>query len=166
MSDEIQNSLRAELIEQTVRKYADMIFRLAYQNLKNYSDAEDILQEVSVALITKNAPLGDPEHLRSWIVRVTLNKCKDFHKAFWRRNTEPIDDHLELIAPEQQEVLEELFSLPDNYRLIIYLYYYEAFTISEIADLLGKSPNTVSSSLQRARKKLKKLLTEGGFKYE
>ncbi|MBR1731405.1 MAG: sigma-70 family RNA polymerase sigma factor, partial [Ruminococcus sp.] len=122
-------------------------------------------QEVSVALVTKNAPLGDEAHTKHWLIRTTLNKCRDFHKSYYRRNTEPLDQHLDIEAPERNEILEEIFKLPKNYSTIIYLYYYEGYSIAEIAEILGKNPNTVSSSLQRARKRLKNLLEEGGFNY-
>lgn len=159
-------SSKAELIEQAIRQYADMIIRIAYQNTKSYSDAEDILQEVSIALVTSNAPLDDDKHLKHWLVRVTINKCHDLHRSYWRRNTESIDDHLDLVAPEHEEVLDEVCELPENYRTIIYLYYYENFSIAEIAEALGKSPNTISTWLRRGRKRLKGLLVEGGFQYE
>lgn len=157
---------RLELVKNTVRQYSALIFRIAYQNLRNYHDAEDIMQEVGLYLLTGNPPLDNSEHLKCWIIKVTLNKCKDMRKAAWRTRTEPIDDYLNLQAPETREVMEELRQLPENYRNIIYLYYYEAFTIAEIAAILGKSPNTVGSWLQRARKKLKKLLKEGGYSDE
>ncbi len=155
-----------ELIEKTIRQYADMIIRIAYQNTKSYSDAEDILQEVSVALVTSKAPLGDDTHLKHWLIRVTVNKCHDLHKSYWRRNVEPIDDHPNLVSPEHEEVLEEVFRLPENYRNTIYLYYYENFSIAEIAETLDRSPNTISTWLRRGRKKLKEFLVEGGFQYE
>ena len=70
-------------IEKVIMRYADMIFRIAYQNLKSRADAEDIFQEVCVALLTKDAPLDDEKHLKHWIIRVTINKCNNFHKSFW-----------------------------------------------------------------------------------
>ncbi|MEE0060072.1 MAG: sigma-70 family RNA polymerase sigma factor, partial [Acutalibacteraceae bacterium] len=84
-----------------------------------------------------------------------------FNKSVWQSRTESIDEHSNLIAPETNMVLEELYKLPENYRNVIYLYYYEEYTIPEIADILGKSQNTISAQLQRARKKLKKILDEG-----
>ena len=75
--------------------------------------------------------------------------------------SEPLEEYTHLEAPEHREVMEELWLLPKDSRNIIYLYYYESYTIAEIARILGKNPNTVSSKLQRARKKLKALLTEG-----
>ncbi|WP_405354415.1 RNA polymerase sigma factor [Ruminococcus sp.] len=149
-------------IEKVIMRYADMIFRIAYQNLKSRADAEDIFQEVCVALLTKDAPLDDEKHLKHWIIRVTINKCNNFHKSFWRNKVEPIDQYTELIQPETKSVMEELWQLPKNYRNVIYLYYYEEYSIAEIARILGKNQNTVSSQLQRARAKLGKILSEGG----
>ena len=153
-TDNISIEEKRRLIERTVRKYSDFIFRLAYQNLKNRFDAEDILQEVSTALVTSNAPLNDEAHLKSWLVTVTINKCKNFKRDRSRRKTLPLDECLTLEAPKAEKVMEELWQLPEKYRNVIYLYYYESFKISEIAEMLGKSPNTVSSWLRRSRRAL------------
>ncbi len=157
---------RSALIEQTIRTYADMIYRIAYQNTGSYDDAEDILQEVSIALVTKNAPLHDEEYLKRWLIRVTINKCRDLYRHQQRNKTESLEDHLDTPATAKKEVWEELFRLPEKQRTVLYLYYYESFTLQEIADLLKKSINTVSSDLQRARKKLKTILMEEGFGHE
>ena len=77
------HSVPKNKIEQVIVKYADMIFRIAYQNLKSKADAEDIFQEVCVTLLTKNPPLDDEKHLKYWLIRVTINKCNNFHKSFW-----------------------------------------------------------------------------------
>lgn len=163
MSNNGTENNRNALIEKTIRHHAEMIYRIAFQSLHNRADAEDVLQEVSIALVTKNAPLESEAHIKHWLIKTTLNKCRDLHKSFYRRGTEPLDEHTDIEAPEHKEVLEELFKLPRDYGVIIYLYYYEKYTIAEIGEILGKSPNTVSSSLQRARKKLKNLLLEGGY---
>lgn len=148
--------------EKIVRQYADMIYRIALQNLKNPTDAQDIFQEVCMALLTKNAPLDDDAHIKNWLIRVTINKCTNFSKSLWQSRTESIDDHIDLPAPETQLVMEELGQLPAHYRNIIYLYYYEEYTIPEIAEILGKSKNTINSQLRRARRKLRKILEERG----
>ncbi|MBQ9673703.1 MAG: sigma-70 family RNA polymerase sigma factor [Ruminococcus sp.] len=157
------NSFGTETAEQIIKEYADMIYRIALHNLKNTADADDILQEVCIALITKNPPVDDKNHLKHWLIRVTINKCNSFHRSIWQSKRECIDDYTHLEAPQQQTVIDEVRQLPKNYRNIIYLYYYESYTIAEIAEILNKSPNTISSGLQRARKKLKKLLIEGGY---
>ena len=151
-----------EKAEEILKQYADMIYRIAFQNLRNTSDAEDIFQEVCIALLTKNAPVYDEVHIKHWLIRVTINKCNNFNKSVWQSRTESISDHTDLIAPETQLVMCELAKLPKHYRNVIYLYYYEEYTIPEIAEILGKSKNTISAQLQRARKKLKKILEEGG----
>ncbi|MEE0060227.1 MAG: sigma-70 family RNA polymerase sigma factor [Acutalibacteraceae bacterium] len=150
-----------ERAEEIIKQHADMVYRIAVQNVKNPNDAQDIFQEVCMALLTKNAPLFDELHIKNWLIRVTINKCNNFNKSVWQSRTESIDEHSNLIAPETDMVLDELYKLPKNYRNVIYLYYYEEYTIPEIADILGKSKNTISAQLQRARKKLKKILDEG-----
>ena len=111
-------------------------------------------------LVTKNAPLNDKEYLKRWLIKVTVNKCHDLYRHKKRTQTEPLDDYINTPSQEKDNVLEEIFGLPEKYRTVIYLYYYENFTLQEIADTLGKKLNTISSDLQRARKKLKKILTE------
>ncbi len=144
-------------IEQVIVKYADMIFRIAYQNLKSKADAEDIFQEVCVTLLTKNPPLDDEKHLKYWLIRVTINKCNNFHKSFWHNKIESIDKYTELEQPQTKAVMEEIWQLPKQYRNVIYLYYYEDYSIAEIARIMDKKvKNTISSQLQRARKRLGK----------
>lgn len=153
-------------LDTTLRNYSKLIFRMAYQNLCNYHDAEDILQEVGLYLMKGNPPTNDETHLKRWIIKVTVNKCRDMKKAGWRTKNAPIDDYTNLQAPETQRVMEEVWKLPDNSRNIIYLYYYENYTISEIAEVLEKNPNTIGSQLRRARKKLKDFLIKGGYEVE
>ena len=155
------SKLGTEEAEQIIRQYSDMIYRIAVHNLSNIADAEDILQDVCISLLTKCPKQRDSEHLKAWLIRVTINKCNSLHRLAWRRRRESLEDYTHLEAPGQSEIMEEIRQLPKDYRNIIYLYYYESYTIAEIAKILGKNSNTVSSYLQRARKKLKALLTEG-----
>ena len=150
-----------EKAEAVFRRYADMIYRVALHNVKNPADAEDILQEVCLTLMTKSSPVEE-EHLKRWLIRVTINKCRDLARSGKLRSFEDIDNYTHLQAEEPQRVLEELWELPENYRNIIYLYYYESYTVSEIAGILRLNINTVKTGLQRGRKRLKKLLTEEG----
>lgn len=148
-----------EKAEAVFRRYADMIYRVALHNLDDPADADDILQEVCLVLLTKKLP-EEEEHLKSWLIRVTINKCRDLSRSFWRRNRKSIDDYEDLEAEKPPEIMAELQSLSESYRNIIYLYYYEEYTVSEIAQLLRMNVNTVKSGLRRARDQLKKLLTE------
>lgn len=150
---------RKQRLEEVIRTYADMIYRLAYQNTKSRADADDIFQEVCLCLLTKNPPLDNPEHLKFWLVRVTLNKCNSLHKSAWRTRTQALDETL-VREDESREVLDMVLRLPKHYRNAIYLHYYEGYGVAEIGRLLGKSPNTVASWLMRGRKRLKGLLTD------
>ena len=158
MSDTVDNKSRAELL---IRKHADMIYRIALQNLKNPDDASDIFQEVCLSLLTKNAPLYDDVHIKHWLIRVTINKCKNFKNTVWQSRTEPLDFKMQGEVTQDNSALELIQTLPKNYRNVVYLYYFEEYTVPEIAEILGASKNTVNSQLQRARKKLRKILEEG-----
>ena len=150
-----------EETERIIRQYADMIYRIAVHHTGSQADAEDILQDVCVELLTRCPCHGDPEHLKAWLIRVTVNQCRSLHRLAWRRKCEPLEDHRDLAQPEDVSVMEEIRQLPETMRDIIYLYYYEEYTIAEIAEILRKNPNTVSSALQRARRRLRDLLQEG-----
>lgn len=155
-----------QVFEQLVDEYSDMIYRIAYQNLRSSYDAEDIMQDVFLSLLKSNAEFSDSAHIKAWLIKVTVNKCIDFKKSARNRTTVTLDEQSAHYDSEEQGVMDEIFRLPEEERNIIYLYYYEGYTISEIAQILGKKQNTVSSKLQRARKKLKALLTKGGYYYE
>lgn len=155
-------SCKNKRAEQIIREHADMVYRIALQNLKNEADAQDVFQEVCLSILTKNAPLYDDVHIKHWLIRVTINKCKNFKKSLWQQKTEAIADYLPSgEVDDESQVLELIYSLPKKYRNVIYLYYYEEYTVPEIAEILGESKNTVNSRLQRARKRLKKILEEG-----
>ena len=155
----MEHKIGTEQAEAVFRRYADMIYRIALHNLRDPADAEDILQEVCLAIMTKRVP-EDEEHLKRWLIRVTVNKCRDLSRSFWRRNRESIDDYEHLEADKPPEIMEELQQLPENYRNIIYLYYYEEYTVSETADILKMNVNTVKSGLKRAREQLRRYLTD------
>lgn len=155
----------AEQIEEAVRQHAKMIFTLAYHHTGSRHDADDIFQEVCLTLVRdNNAPLSDGQHLKSYLIRVTVNKCKDFHKSAWRKRTEPLDDHIGDLSPQSESIIEEVMRLKPFYRSVIYLYYYQEYSVKEIAELLGKKENTVSSALRRARLKLKEILSEEEYR--
>lgn len=153
----------SEQIEKIIRQYSNMIFRLAYQSLNNYHDAQDIMQEVGVALVTGDAPLNNENHLRNWLAKVTLNKCRNLKKSAYRRKTAPLTEELPYEASNAFEVFEELKKLPENQRNVLYLYFYEQFTIDEIAVILSKSRNTIASRLRRGKANLRQILKEGGY---
>lgn len=151
--------------ERLVNTYSDLILRLSYTWLKSTQDGEDICQTVLLKLLTEGRTFESPEHEKAWVVRTAINACKDELRAF-RRKTVPLDAVPEAPAPEppRSGVLETVAALPGKYREAIYLFYYEGYSIGEIAALTGRSEAAVSAHLSRGRKKLRELL--GGRKYE
>jgi len=149
-----------DFIQNMVMQYADMVMRIAFQNTGNQADAEDVAQEVFLKLMRRPA-LNDEAHAKAWLIRVTVNQCRDLKKSFWQRQTVPLSGQWREPQPEAREVFAELAKLPRDYRNVIYLYYYEDYTVPEIAKILGRKENTVSSWLTRARKRLKQILEEG-----
>lgn len=145
-----------EFFQRVIEQYSNMIVRIAFQKLRSQDEAEDILQEVLIKLLEHNLEFENERHLKAWLIRVTVNLCKNSLKSSWYRKRVPFNENSSnSFITEDIDVLEELFLLSPKYRTVIYLYYYEEYTLQEIADILGKSVNTVSSQLQRARKKLK-----------
>ena len=112
----ISRKQRAEVI---IRQYADMIYRIALHNLKNPSDADDIFQEVALSLLTKNAPLFDDAHIKNWLIRVTINKCKNFRKSLWQSRTEPLSLQTDKAVEDDNSLLEIIAVLPVKDRNII-----------------------------------------------
>ncbi|NLW78492.1 MAG: sigma-70 family RNA polymerase sigma factor [Ruminococcaceae bacterium] len=152
--------MAAACIPAVVEQYSDMVLRIAYQNMQSRADAEDVAQDVFLRLLGQPA-FADETHLKAWLIRVTINRCKDVLKSAWRRKTVPIEQDWPTMDNPDHAIMEELFQLKPDERDILYLFYYEKYTIAEIAQMLGKNLNTVNSRLSRARKKLRDILTEG-----
>lgn len=147
-------------IEDVIQVYSDTLLRVAFHNLKSIADSEDIVQEVFIKLINSKKAYISDEHLKAWLIRVTINLTKDFFRSSWHRKVVPINEDMDFLAPEEKDVMEEIFQLKKDERNIIYLYYYEGYKIEEIAEIMRKSTNTISSKMQRARKKLKTIIIE------
>ena len=152
-------------IEEIVDKYSNMIMQIAYQNVFNKSEAEDITQEVFIKMMKNIEKFNDEEYMKAWLIRVTINLSKDYNKSFWNRNTTGIDENLKIFGEEYQDIFKEISKLKPKYRNVIYLYYYQGYKIKEIAQILSMNQNTVSSCLTRAREDLKEVLDEGGEVY-
>ena len=155
-----------EQAERLANAYADMILRLSYTYLKNTYDAQDICQTVFVKLLSEPRDFESAEHERASVLRMASNACKDLLKSSWRKRTCGLDTVLEVPAPEAEEggVLAAVNELPDNYRTVIYLHYYEGYQASEIGKILGVPTATIHTRLARGRARLKELL--GGTDYE
>ncbi len=148
-------------ISSAVDRYSDMVYRAAYHALCDRSYAEDITQEVFLKLMQALPDFESDEHEKAWLLRVTLNMCKTYNRKIYSHPTEELSENL---SEEQKfgegPVLEAVKELPEKYRTVVYLYYFEGYRIAEICELTGKNQNTVSSLLMRARQRLKILLEE------
>lgn len=141
-----------------VEKYADMIYRIAYQKVLNRYDAEDIVQDVFVKLLSNKSYFRDEEHMKAWLIRVTINLCINYNKSLARQKTVSVEQLDIPFTQQETGILEELYLLPEDERNILYLYYYEGYKIREIAKILRQKQNTINSKLTRARNKLKRIM--------
>ena len=144
-----------------IEQHADTVRRLCMIHLKNTADTEDIFQTVFLKYVLSSVSFESEAHERAWFIRVTINACKDVLKSFFRSRTVSIEEVLEqpAVMPEEHtEVLEAVLSLPEKYKDVIYLHYYEGYTAPEIGEILGKKSNTVYTLLTRARQLLREKL--------
>ena len=146
--------------DRLINTYADMILRISFMYLKQTCDAEDICQDIFLKLLSGEYTFDSPAHEKSWIIRTSINACKDhLRTAFWKRS-QTIDAILEIPAPNapESELLDLVMCLPRNYRVCIYLHYYEGYQVKEIAAMYGKTENAISTYLRRGRQKLRQML--------
>ena len=140
--------------------YADTVKRICVLYLKNHADTEDIFQTVFLKYTLSSAAFESPEHEKAWFIRVTINACKDLLRSFFRRRTVPLEEAAAQAAAREED--GAVLALPEAYRNVIYLHYYEQYTAPEIAEILGKNPNTVYTLLARGRDRLRKALGGDG----
>ena len=143
--------------ELIIEQYSDMVTRIAIMNVKNIDDAKDCYQNVFMKLYCCKKKFDNQEHIKAWLIRVTINECKDYQKQFWKRNIN-IDEIIIGREDEKLVVLPVVMKLASKYRNVLYLYYYEGYSINEVAAILSENINTIKSQLVRGRKLLKKKL--------
>ncbi len=150
--------------EEAVRTYADMVYRLACLNTNNKETAEDVFQTVFLKLVSHQESIISEEHLKAWLIRVTINQCKSVATTAWNRKRASYEDAMLLEEPEESEdfsdVYEAVRELPDKYRDVIHLFYYEQLTVKDIAGILDTKEATVKTWLSRGRKLLGEKLKE------
>lgn len=155
--------LDGEEIKRLVDKFAPGVYRLAYARTGNRADAEDVMQEVFLRLVRAGPDFHDDEHAKAWLLRVTANCAGDLFRAPWRGRVQSLDEAGELTQPDPEPggTLEAVLALPPKYRAPVHLYYYEGYSVAEIAGILGKSESAVKTRLSRARAMLRKDLVGG-----
>ncbi|MBR1659619.1 MAG: RNA polymerase sigma factor [Oscillospiraceae bacterium] len=143
-------------------RYKDTVFRVALNCLGSPADADDIVQETLLRLLERSDPFENAAHAKYWLIRVALNLCKNLQRSPWRRHA-PLEEAADVPVfdrPEQAELYAEVMALPEKYRTALYLFYYEGYSVKEIAEILGIRVTAVTSRLSRARQKLKFQMTE------
>lgn len=150
-----------------VRRYSGMILRLCFTYSLGRADAQDICQNVFLKLLQSDRRFDSEGETRAFIIRITINECKDVLKSGWRRRSVPLDELIEREVPflpeENTGVLAAVQRLPVKYREAVYLYYYEGYNAEEIAAMVGAKPAAVRQRLARAREKLRKELEGSGY---
>lgn len=152
-----------ETFEYAARSYGDMLYRVAFHAAGCRPDAEDIVQTVLLRLYEHQGGFESEEHLKHWLLRVTLNESRKLLRAFWRRRVVALDEEWDAPAPEDskaRELLDAVLALESKYRVAVYLYYYEGCSVKETAAIMGARESTVQTWLQRARDQLRAALAE------
>ena len=149
--------------ERIVRKHMDTIYRIAVSYTKNPADADDIVQQTFVKLLSRRDSFTDVEHEKRWLIRVCVNECNSFFSSFWRKNVDSMDaisKEPEFTMKESSDLYEAIKQLPQKCSIVIYLFYYEGYSTKEIAEILRIREATVRTRLVRARKLLRAQLKE------
>jgi len=157
-----------EYLTYLVETYGDMVYRIALTRVKNPHDAEDIVQQVFLKLVKNIDRLETEEHVKAWLIKVTVNEGKSLFSSAWRRHTASLEesgeaDELAVVPQEIKEpndLIKAVFRLPEKYRVVIHLFYYHDLSTEEIAKCLGCSNHTVRSQLSRGRERMRKDLKE------
>ncbi len=165
--------LSEQLYTEYVRQYTDSMLRIAVNYCRQLSDAEDIVQDAFLKLYETDTPFKDSEHVKRWLIRVTINTCKNHLSSAWRRKIQPMGfQELELAAEhssgsdsswmsefgEASALFEAVAALPEKYRSTVHLYYFESYSVRDIAQILQKKESAIQTRLMRARKMLKQQL--------
>lgn len=143
--------------------FSSMVYRLARARTGNTQDSEDVMQEVFLRYVRKKPELTGPEHAKAWFIRVTLRCTAGLLTKRGKDETDALSENLYTEMPEKSSLFYAVSSLPCDMRTVIYLYYYEGYSVEETAKLIGVRVGTVKSRLARAREKLKIELTENKY---
>ena len=152
-----------EPVQKLVERSQQNLYAAAFNVCKNQMDAEDIVQEAFLQYYTSKKEFDDEQHIRAWLIRVVINKAKNCNLTFCRRNKCSLDDYIETLVfetPASKELFEEVMKLPEKYRIVIHLFYYEDYSVREIADILKLSESNAKVRLTRGRTLLRNVLKE------
>ncbi len=154
--------MEPENIKAITEKYFHTVYRLALSRTNSISDAEDVTQEVFLRLIKNKKPFINDEHIKAWLIRVTINCSISIFNSSWHKKTIPLTEEISFETKEESEVYYAVAELPLKYRTVIHLHYYEDLPVIKIAEYLKIKENTVKTRLLRGRKLLFSILKEKG----
>ncbi len=156
--------MRSEMeVNRAIQLYSDTVKRLCVIRLKDYDDTQDIFQNVFLKYALSSAQFETEEHEKAWFIRVTINACNDWFRDFFRSHKVSIDEIAESAVVEDEDtsyVLKTVLSLPQKYRDVVYLHFYENYTAPEIAKITGKNVNTIYTLITRGKELLKERLKD------
>ena len=145
--------------EKLVKTHIDAVYRTALWYSKSKEDAEDIVQNTFLKLLSKQISFQDEEHIRKWLLRVAINECKNLWSSYWRKNVDFLEEIKEYFATSEEkdypEIYQAVCELAPKLRVVVYLFYYEEYSSKEISEILNVKEATVRTRLTRARKLLK-----------
>ena len=150
--------------EEIVKEYFDTVYRLALSQTKNKTYAEDVTQEVFLRFLNKERSFKSDEHIKAWLIRVTINCSKSVFLSSWYKKSVPLSEELTFDTEEKSDVYYAVLELPPKYKTPIHLFYYEDLSVAEIAKILDTKESTVKSQLHRGRELLKSKL-KGGYDF-
>jgi len=148
--------------EAVVEKYYNMVYKLALSQTKDRTNTDDVVQEVFLRYIRGDTAFESEEHIKAWLIRVTINCSKNTFSNSWFKKTVPLTEEIVFESKEKGDVYYATLELPPKYRAVIHLFYYEDLTVVQIAKYLNSKESTIKSQLHRAREMLKEKL-KGGF---
>lgn len=146
-----------------VERYQRNLYAAAFSVCRNAADAEDAVQDTFLKYHTSTKEFESEQHIRHWLLRVAINQAKNTAQSFWRRDAEPLEHYLDSLTyqqPEDRGVLGAVMALPEKYRVVLHLYYYEDYDVRDIALILHLTQSAVKTRLSRGRKLLKDTLKE------
>lgn len=155
-------------VQELIERYQNNLYAIAFSICKNPSDAQDVVQDTFIQYYISKKEFEDEQHLRAWLIRVAINKAKNLTLTFWRQHKVSLEEYMETLTfetPESENLFEEIMKLPKKYRIVIHLFYYEDYSVKEIAEILKLSQSNVKVRLSRARALLKEAL-KGEWNYD
>lgn len=139
------------------------LYAVAFNVCKNQQDAEDAVQDTFLQYYNSKKEFESEQHIRAWLIRVAINKAKNMNLSFWRKNKTSLGDYMETLVfetPESEHLFETVMGLPEKYRIVIHLFYYEDYSVREIGEILKISESNVKVRLSRGRMLLRETLKE------